>query len=558
MFNKESIEKIGVDNKKWQQVYNESVAKASERLQRFTTVSDHPVRNLYTPLDIKDLDYSNDVGFPNQYPFTRGVQPTMYRGRLWTMRMFAGLGSAKDTNERFRLLVNEGQTGLSTAFDMPTLMGYDSDSPKSRGECGRCGVAIDTLKDMEMLFDGLPIDKITTSMTINPAAPVMWAMYIAMAEKRGIRREIIGGTIQNDMLKEFIAQKTFMCPPKPSMRLITDTVEFGTKEVPRWNPISISGYHIREAGSTAVQELAFTLADGIAYVEAALERGLAVDSFAPRLSFFFNSHLDFFEEIAKYRAARRMWAKIMSERFKAKDQRSMWLRFHTQTAGCSLTAQQPYNNVIRTALEALAAVLGGTQSLHTNSLDEVLALPTEEAATIALRTQQIIAEESGVANTIDPLGGSYYIERLTKDMEEEAFEYIKKIDDMGGMVAAIERNYPQLEIADAAYKYQKQIDSKEKTVVGVNKYVTEEEIPVETLQIEAELEEKQIQWTNQVKDTRDNKKVKNALEKLGESAQRDDNLMHPIIDAVKEYATEQEICDVFREVFGVYRDPGVY
>ena len=558
MFTKESIEKIDVENNKWQQVYNKSVAKTPERLTRFSSVSDHPVQNLYTPLDIKDLDYSNEIGFPNQYPFTRGVQPSMYRGRLWTMRMFAGLGSAKDTNKRFHLLVNEGQTGLSTAFDMPTLMGYDTDSPKSVGECGRCGVAIDTLKDMEILFEGLPIDRITTSMTINPPAAVMWAMYIAMAEKRGIRREAIGGTIQNDMLKEFIAQKTFMCPPKPSMRLITDTVEFGTKEVPRWNPISISGYHIREAGSTAVQELAFTLADGIAYVEAALERGLAVDSFAPRLSFFFNSHIDFFEEIAKYRAARRMWAKIMSERFKAKDQRSMWLRFHTQTAGCSLTAQQPYNNVIRTSLEALAAVLGGTQSLHTNSLDEVLALPTEEAATIALRTQQIIAEESGVANTIDPLGGSFYIERLTKDMEEEAFEYIKKIDDMGGMVAAIERNYPQLEIADAAYKYQKQIDSKEKTVVGVNKYVTEEEIPVEILQIEAELEEKQIQWTNQVKDTRDNKKVKNALEKLGESAQRDDNLMHPIIDAVKEYATEQEICDVFREVFGVYRDPGVY
>ena len=558
MFTKESIEKIDVDTKKWQKIYKESAEKTSERLKRFSTVSDHPVQNLYTPLDIKDLDYSNDTGFPNQYPFTRGVQPTMYRGRLWTMRMFAGLGSAKDTNERFHLLVNEGQTGLSTAFDMPTLMGYDTDSPKSRGECGRCGVAIDTLKDMEILFDGLPIDKITSSMTINPPAAVMWAMYIVMAEKRGIRREIIGGTIQNDMLKEFIAQKTFMCPPKPSMRLITDTVEFATKEIPRWNPISISGYHIREAGSTAVQELAFTLADGIAYVEAALERGLAVDSFAPRLSFFFNSHLDFFEEIAKYRAARRMWAKIMSERFKAKDQRSMWLRFHTQTAGCSLTAQQPYNNVIRTALEALAAVLGGTQSLHTNSLDEVLALPTEEAATIALRTQQIIAEESGVANTIDPLGGSFYVERLTRDMEEEAFEYIKKIDDMGGMVAAIERNYPQLEIADAAYKYQKQIDSKEKTVVGVNKYMTEEKLPVETLQIEEELEKKQIQWTNQVKDTRDNKKVKDALEKLGESAERDDNLMHPIIDAVKAYATEQEICDLFREVFGVYRDPGVY
>jgi methylmalonyl-CoA mutase N-terminal domain/subunit len=558
MFTKESIEKIDGDTKKWQKIYKESVAKAPERLKRFSTVSDRPVKNLYTPSDIKDLDYSKDIGFPNQYPFTRGVQPTMYRGRLWTMRMFAGLGSAKDTNERFHLLVNEGQTGLSTAFDMPTLMGYDTDSQKSRGECGRCGVAIDTLKDMEILFDGLPIDRITTSMTINPPAAVMWAMYIVMAEKRGIPRKIIGGTIQNDMLKEFIAQKTFMCPPKPSMRLIADTVEFGTKEVPRWNPISISGYHIREAGSTAVQELAFTLADGIAYVEAALERGLIVDSFAPRLSFFFNSHLDFFEEIAKYRAARRMWAKIMSERFKAKDQRSMWLRFHTQTAGCSLTAQQPYNNVIRTALEALAAVLGGTQSLHTNSLDEVLALPTEEAATIALRTQQIIAEESGVTNTIDPLAGSFYLERLTRDMEEAAFEYIQKIDDMGGMVAAIERNYPQLEIADAAYKYQKQIDSKEKTVVGVNKYMTEEELPVETLQIEAELEEKQIQWTNQVKETRDNKKVNNALEKLGESAQKNDNLMYPIIDAVKAYATEQEICDVFRKVFGVYRDPGVY
>jgi len=555
---KESLERIEVDTKEWQQVFKESISKTLERLKRFSTVSDRPIRNLYTPLDIKDLDYSNDIGFPGQYPFTRGVQPSMYRGRLWTMRMFAGLGSARDTNSRFHLLVNEGQTGLSTAFDMPTLMGYDTDSPKSRGECGRCGVAIDTLKDMEILFEGLSIDRITTSMTINPPASVLWAMYIAMAEKRGISRRIIGGTIQNDMLKEFIAQKTFMCPPRPSMRLITDTIEFGTKEVPRWNPVSISGYHIREAGSTAVQELAFTLADGIAYVEAALERGLDVDSFAQRLSFFFNSHLDFFEEIAKFRAARRMWARIMKERFKAKDPRSMWLRFHTQTAGCSLTAQQPYNNVIRTTLEALAAVLGGTQSLHTNSLDEVLALPTEEAATIALRTQQIIAEESGVANTIDPLGGSFYIERLTKDMEEEAFEYIRKIDEMGGMVAAIEKNYPQMEIADAAYKYQKQIDSSEKTVVGVNKYITEEELPVEILQIVAELEKKQIEWTNQIKNTRDNKKVRDLLEELGEAAQRDDNLMYPIIDAVKEYATEQEICDVFRDVFGVYRDPGVY
>ena len=558
MFAKETLERIETDNKKWQELFQESVSKAPERLERFSTVSDRPVKNLYTPLDTKDLDYAQDIGFPGQYPFTRGVQPSMYRGRLWTMRMFAGLGSAGDTNRRFHLLVNEGQTGLSTAFDMPTLMGYDTDSPKSRGECGRCGVAIDTLKDMEILFEGLPIERITTSMTINPPAAVLWAMYIAMAEKRGISRRVIGGTIQNDMLKEFIAQKTFMCPPKPSMRIIADTVEFGTKEVPRWNPISISGYHIREAGSTAVQELAFTLADGIAYVEAALERGLDVDSFAPRLSFFFNSHLDFFEEIAKFRAAKRMWARIMKERFQAKDQRSLWLRFHTQTAGCSLTAQQPYNNVIRTAFEALAAVLGGTQSLHTNSLDEVLALPTEEAATIALRTQQIIAEESGVAHTIDPLGGSFYVERLTKDMEEEAFEYIRKIDEMGGMVAAIERNYPQMEIADAAYNYQKQIDSREKTVVGVNKYITEEELPVETLQIEAELEEKQIQWTNQVKDGRNNNKVKDALEKLGEAAQGDDNLMYPILEAVREYATEQEICDVFRNVFGIYRDPGVY
>ena len=552
------LEEVKKKEEKWSKELENILAQHPERLSRFSSVSDRPINRIYSPNDVKDLDYEKDLGFPSQYPFTRGVQPSMYRGRLWTMRMFAGLGSARDTNKRFHLLVDEGQTGLSTAFDMPTLMGYDTDSPRARGECGKCGVAIDSLKDMEILFDGLPIDRITTSMTINPPAPAIWAMYIAMAEKRGISRRIIGGTIQNDMLKEFIAQKTFMCPPRPSMRLITDTVEFATKEVPRWNPISISGYHIREAGSTAVQELAFTLSDGITYVEAAVERGLDVDSFAPRLSFFFNSHLDFFEEIAKYRAARRMWARIMKERFNAKDPRSMWLRFHTQTAGCSLTAQQPYNNVIRTTVEALAAVLGGTQSLHTNSLDEVLAIPTEEAATIALRTQQIIAEESGAANTIDPLGGSFYIERLTKDMEEEAFEYIKKIDDMGGMVAAIEKNYPQLEISDAAYKYQKQIDSKEKTVVGVNKYVTEEDLPVEVLQIDPELEENQVKWTNQVKETRDNKKVKEALGKLGEATQRNDNLMYPIIDAVNEYATEQEICDVFREAFGIYRDPGVY
>jgi len=558
MAKKHNVDKVAEGRKIWEAVFRESTSTIPERLEQFSTVSDRPIQDLYTPLDIQELDYAKDIGFPGQFPFTRGVQPSMYRGRLWTMRMFAGLGTAKDTNERFHLLVNQGQTGLSTAFDMPTLMGYDTDSPKARGECGRCGVAIDTLRDMEILFEGLPIDKITTSMTINPPAAVLWAMYIAMAERRGIPRGMIGGTIQNDMLKEFIAQKTFMLPPKPSMRLITDTIEFGTNELPRWNPISISGYHIREAGSTAVQELAFTLADGIAYVEAALDRGLAVDSFAPRLSFFFNSHLDFFEEIAKFRAARRMWARIMKERFKAADPRSMWLRFHTQTAGCSLTAQQPYNNVVRTALEALAAVLGGTQSLHTNSLDEVLSLPTEDAATIALRTQQIIAEESGIANTIDPLAGSYFLEHLTTDMEEEALTYITKIDDMGGMVAAIERNYPQMEIADASYKYQKQIDAREKSVVGVNKYITDEVLPVETLQIDPELERKQLEWTSQVKENRDRKRVAETLERLAEAAQGDENLMPFIIDAVNTYATEQEICDVFREIFGVYRDPGVY
>ena len=482
----------------------------------------------------------------------------MYRGRLWTMRMFAGLGSATDTNKRFHLLVKEGQTGLSTAFDMPTLMGYDSDSPKARGECGKCGVAIDTLKDMEDLFDGLPIDKITTSMTINPPASVIWAMYVSMAENRGIDRRVIGGTIQNDMLKEFTAQKTFMCPPEASVRIITDTVEFGTNEVPRWNTISISGYHIREAGSTAVQELAFTLADGIAYTQASIDRGLDVDDFAPRFSFFFNSHLDFFEEVAKYRAARRMWGKIMKERFKAKDPRSWWLRFHTQTAGCSLTAQQPYNNVIRTTLQALAAVMGGTQSLHTNSLDEVLAIPTEEAATIALRTQQVIAEESGVANSIDPLGGSYLVESLTNQMEEEAFEIIQKIDDMGGMLAAIEKNYPQQEIADAAYHYQRQIDENEKTVVGVNKYITDEEIPIEILEIDEELERLQIEKTNRIKSERDNKKVKECFEVLGEACEGNKNVMEPLIESVKSYATLQEVCDVYRQVFGEYRDPGIY
>ena len=543
---------------RWDREVEMTFEKHPERLKRFSTVSDMEIQRIYTPSDVREQDFVRDVGAPGQYPFTRGVQPTMYRGRLWTMRMFAGLGSARDTNERFHHLVKAGQTGLSTAFDMPTLMGYDTDSPRARGECGRCGVAIDTVRDMEELFEGLPIDQITTSMTINPPAPVIWGMYIAMAENRGIDRRRLGGTIQNDMLKEFIAQKTFMCPPKPSLRLITDTVEFGTNEVPRWNTISISGYHIREAGSTAVQELAFTLADGIAYVDAALERGLDVDDFAPRLSFFFNSHLDFFEELAKFRAARRMWARIMKERFKAKNERSLWLRFHTQTAGCSLTAQQPYNNIVRTAIEALAAVMGGTQSLHTNSLDEVLAIPTEEAATIALRTQQIIAEECGAANSIDPLGGSYLVEALTDRMEEEAFEVIHKIDDMGGMLAAIEKNYPQQEIADAAYHYQQQIDRSEKTVVGVNKYVTEESLPVEVLQIDEELERLQIERTTRIRNDRDRQRTRDCLERLEEACVEGRNVMPPIIDAAKAHATLQEMCDVFRKVFGEYRDPGIY
>jgi methylmalonyl-CoA mutase N-terminal domain/subunit len=557
-YNQKIMDEIRGEHKKWQKKLEEIFGAAPERLERFSTVSDKEIKNLYTPEDVGDEDFQEALGFPGDYPFTRGVQPSMYRGRLWTMRMFAGLGSAKDTNKRFHHLVKEGQTGLSTAFDMPTLMGYDSDSPRARGECGKCGVAIDTLADMEDLFEGLPIERITTSMTINPPAPVIWGMYIAVAENRGIDRKIIGGTIQNDMLKEFIAQKTFMCPPKPSLRLITDTVEFGTKEVPRWNTISISGYHIREAGSTAVQELAFTLADGIAYTQAAIERGLNVDDFAPRFSFFFNSHLDFFEEIAKFRAARRMWAKIMRERFKAKDQRSWWLRFHTQTAGCSLTAQQPYNNIVRTALQALAAVMGGTQSLHTNSLDEVLAIPTEEAATIALRTQQIIAEESGVANTVDPLGGSYFVEALTNQMEEEAFAIIRKIDDMGGMLAAIEKSFPQREIADSAYHYQREIDENKKTVVGVNKYITEESVPVDILEIDDTLERMQIEKTNRVKNTRDHKKVMECLDNLGDACAGNRNAMDPIIDAVKVYATLQEVCDVFRKAFGEYRDPGIY
>jgi methylmalonyl-CoA mutase, N-terminal domain len=524
-------------------------------MSKFTTISNLEIKDLYTPEDVKDLGYMKDVGFPGEYPFTRGIRPSGYRGRLWTMRMFAGLGGPEETNGRFHYLLEHGETGLSVAFHYPTLMGYDSDSPMARGEIGKCGVAIDTLRDMEILFKGIPLDKVTTSMTINPAAAILLAMYIAAAEKQGVSKKEIGGTIQNDMLKEFIAQKTFMLPPRPSLRIIVDTIEYCTAEVPRWNTISISGYHIREAGSTAVQELAFTLADGIAYVEAAIERGLDIDEFAPRFSFFFDSHIDFFEEIAKFRAARRMWAKIMHERFKAKDPRSWMLRFHTQTAGCSLTANQPYNNVVRTAYEALAAVLGGTQSLHTNSLDETYAIPTEEAATIALRTQQILAEETGVTNTIDPLAGSYFIEALTSQIEDEAWKYIRKIDELGGMVAAIERGYPQGEISDAAYRYQTQIDSDERTIVGVNSHVTDHS-PITTWRMQPEIEQRQLERLREVKRTRNQLRARETLEQIRTASQNGDNLMPYILAAVREYVTVQEICDIWRDVFGRYSDPG--
>jgi methylmalonyl-CoA mutase N-terminal domain/subunit len=559
MFADKTLQEVQEGRKRWEKEAAKARKQKSEKGKRFSTVSDLEIKAIYTPEDIKDLDFAKDIGYPGIFPFTRGCQPTMYRGREWTFRMFSGMGSAEDTNKRWHHLLKEGETGLSTAFDFPTLMGYDSDSPRARGECGRCGVAIDTLRDFEILTHEIPLDSVTTSMTINPPASILWAMYLVVAEKSGISWDKIGGTIQNDMLKEFIAQKTFMLPPGPSIRLISDTIEFGTQHVPLWNPISISGYHIREAGSTAIQELAFTLADGIAYVRDVVERKkLDVDSFAPRLSFFFNSHLDFFEEIAKFRAARRIWAGIMRDRFKAKNPRSWWMRFHTQTAGCSLTAQQPHNNIVRTTTEALAAVMGGTQSLHTNALDETLALPSEFAATIALRTQQILADEIGVTNTIDPLAGSYFVESLTKLMEEKAWEYINKIDEMGGMLAAIDKGFPQMEIADAAYHYQRQIDKGEKVVVGVNKYVVEEKAPPEILRIDEAVEEKQIARLQKVKKERDNRKVTQILKDLRAASRTDKNLMPYVIEAVREYATEQEICDVWRDVFGEYRDPGFY
>jgi methylmalonyl-CoA mutase N-terminal domain/subunit len=525
-----------------------------ERPVRFSTVSDLEVEPLYTAEDTT-TDAAAHIGLPGEFPYTRGVYPSMYRSRLWTMRQFAGFGSAEDTNTRFHFLLDQGQTGLSTAFDMPTLMGYDADHPRARGEVGREGVAISSLVDMRALFRGIQLDRVTTSMTINCTASVLLAMYLAVAEEQGVAWTDLGGTIQNDMLKEFIAQKEWICPPEPSLRIVVDMIEFCAGNVPRWHPVSISGYHIREAGSTAVQELAFTLADGLAYVEAAVRRGLAVDDFAPRLSFFFNLHNDFLEEVAKLRAARRLWAALLRERFGAKDPRSLRLRTHAQTAGCSLTAQQPLNNVVRVTVQALAGVLGGVQSLHTNSLDETLALPSEQAVLVALRTQQILAEESGVANVIDPLGGSWAVEALTDRVEREAREYINRIDQMGGMVRAIDVGYPQKEIAEAAYVYQQQIERGEKTVVGVNGYQVPEERPPELLRVSPEVEARQTDRVRRVKRERDATAAREALRRVRAAAEGDQNLMPPLIAAVRALCTVGEIADVYREVFGVYRDP---
>ena len=540
------------NKKKWLET---TYKQASERPVRFSTVSDMELDPLYTPDDVTG-SYDDALGNPGEFPYTRGVYGSMYRGRLWTMRQFAGFGLAEDTNARFHFLLGQGQDGLSTAFDMPTLMGYDADHERALGEVGREGVSVSTVYDMATLFDRIPLDRVTTSMTVNCSASILLAMYLVVAERNGIPWERVGGTIQNDMLKEYIAQKEWICPPRPALRIVTDMIEFCARKVPRWHAVSISGYHIREAGSTAVQELAFTIADGICYVEEAIKRGVAVDDFAQRLSFFWNLHNDFLEEVAKLRAARRMWARIMKDRFGAKNPKSMMLRTHAQTAGASLTAQQPINNVVRVAIQALAGVLGGIQSLHTNSMDETLALPTEQAVMVALRTQQVIAEETGVTNTIDPFGGSYAVEALTDRMEREANEYIRRIDEMGGMVKAIETGYPQREIAEAAFHFQRQLEQGIKTVVGVNKYSIPEEIPIATLKIDPEIEERQIQRVRKVKRERNSVAVKEALARVSEACRSGENLMEPICEAVRRDATVGEVSDIFRAEFGVYTDPG--
>ena len=545
--------------KKEIQRWEEDTLKASldrfpERNKEFITTSSEPVNRLYTPADLESSDYQHDLGYPGQYPFTRGVHPTMYRSRQWTMRMFAGFGAAEETNQRFKYLLEQGQTGLSIAFDMPTLMGLDTDAPEADGEFGRCGVAVSSLQDMETLLSDLPLDKISTSMTINSPAAVIWAMYIAAAENRGVMKNELRGTIQNDILKEYIAQKEYIFPPEPSMRLVTDTVEYGTGQVPLWNTISISGYHIREAGATAVQELTFTLADGLEYVRWALERGLEVDDFAPRLSFFFNAHNDFFEEIAKYRAARRIWSREMKETFGAKHPRSWLMRFHSQTAGVSLTAQQPEINIVRVAIQALAAVLGGTQSLHTNSMDEALALPSEHAATIALRTQQIIAEESGVTNSVDPLGGAYFLEALTNKMESQVYGYFDRIEALGGVLPAIERGFFQGEISDSAYRYQNEIDRNIRKVIGVNAYKDQQEPKIPILVMDPDGYQKQVARIQQMKNERDAGRVGQTLDRLRIACQGTENTMPFILEAVHAYATLGEIIDVMKDEFGTYRE----
>jgi methylmalonyl-CoA mutase, N-terminal domain len=546
-----------VDTKKGaRERWEEAYSKNSERDAEFSTMSGIPIKPLYTPDDVEG-SYDEKLGYPGEYPYTRGVYPNMYRGRLWTVRQFAGFGDAEETNRRFRYLIDHGQNGLSVAFDMPTLMGLDSDSPLSLGEVGTEGVAVDSLEDMERLFEGIPMGEITTSMTINAPAMVLLAMYVVAAEKQGVPPEALGGTNQNDILKEYIAQKEWLFPPAPSMRVFKDMLVYATEHMPRWNTVSISGYHIREAGSTAAQELAFTLADGFAYVEAGVEAGLDVDDFAPRFSFFFNSHIDFFEEIAKFRAARRIWATVMKEKYGAKNEKSLLMRFHTQTAGVSLTAQEPHNNVARTAFEALAAILGGTQSLHTNSLDEALALPTEEAVRIAVRTQQIAALETGVTNTIDPLGGSYFVEALTDEIERQAYDYFRQIDEMGGMIEAIEAGFPMREIAEASARYQRELEERKRYMVNVNVYEPQDEQEMEIHRIDPEISERQLERLRELKERRDNAIVEKRLEELKEAARGEENTMYPILEAVRAYATVQEICDAMKEVFGDYRETPV-
>jgi len=554
MFEKDKVDQVKKEKQRWQQEkVDKGLSRFPERKEEFTSTSGKNVERLYTPADIEEMDYQQDLGFPGEYPYTRGVQPTMYRSRFWTMRQYAGFATAEESNKRYKYLLDQGQTGLSVAFDLPTQIGYDSDHELAQGEVGKVGVAIDSLKDMEILFDGIPLDKVSTSMTINAPAAVLLAMYIAVGEKQGVSADKLRGTIQNDILKEYIARGTYIFPTEESMRLITDIFAYCSKEVPNWNTISISGYHIREAGSSATQEVAFTLADGIAYVEAAIKAGLDVDSFAPRLSFFFNSHNDLLEEVAKFRAARRLWAKIMKERFGAKNPKSMQLKFHTQTAGSTLTAQQPDNNIVRVAVQTLAAVLGGTQSLHTNSKDEALALPTEDSVRVALRTQQIVAHESGVADTVDPLAGSYYVESLTTSIEEAALEYIEKIDELGGAPEAIEQGYIQKEIMDSSYNYQKELEKEERIVVGMNKFQVEEK-PIEgLLKVDPRVEQLQRDKIAKTKESRDENSVKEKLQALKKAAEGNDNTMPYILEAVKAYATLGEICDILREVFGEYQ-----